>query len=76
MSEDWKNDRAEASMKEGTDAIQKAAAEKAKLEKLEAENKAWSEIAQELYVGDSLDDKNIDWVISELRQKYHLPVKK
>lgn len=32
MSEDWKNDRAEASMREGTEAIRKAAEERAKQE--------------------------------------------
>jgi hypothetical protein len=32
MSEDWKNDRAEAAMREGTEAIRKAAEEKAKQE--------------------------------------------
>jgi ribosomal protein S11 len=35
MSEDWKNERAEAAMREGTEAIRKAAEEKAK----EEENK-------------------------------------
>jgi hypothetical protein len=33
MSEDWKNDRAEAAIKEGTDKIMKAAQENAKLDK-------------------------------------------
>ena len=33
MSEDWKNERAEAAMREGTEAIRKAAEEKAKEEK-------------------------------------------
>ena len=32
MSEDWKNERAEAAMREGTEAIRKAAEEKAKQE--------------------------------------------
>jgi ribosomal protein S11 len=32
MSEDWKNERAEAAMREGTEAIRKAAEEKAKEE--------------------------------------------
>jgi acetyl-CoA carboxylase alpha subunit len=32
MSEDWKNERAEASMREGTESIRKAAEEKAKQE--------------------------------------------
>ena len=47
MSEDWKNDRAEASMIEGTEAIRKAAEEKAKQEEIEK----WGEIAESLYVG-------------------------
>lgn len=35
MSKDWKTDRAEAAIKEGTDKIMKAAQEKAKQEKVE-----------------------------------------
>lgn len=40
MSEDWKNDRAEAAMKEGTEAIRKAAEEK---DKQEAKKEAYGE---------------------------------
>jgi hypothetical protein len=38
MNNDWKTDRAEAAIKEGTDKIMKAAQEKAKWESLENQN--------------------------------------
>lgn len=72
MSEDWKNERAEAAMREGTEAIRKAAEEKAKQEEIQK----WDEIAESLYVGDSSTDSSIDFVLNEMRQKYHLPIKK
>lgn len=70
MSIDWKDSVGEAEERRGTDAIQKAAAEKAKKEKEEAEDKMWSDVAESIYVGDSEDDKDIDWVLSMLREQY------
>jgi len=70
MSIDWKDSVGEAEERRGTDAIQKAAAEKAKKEKEEAEDKMWSDVAESIYVGDSEADKDIDWVLSMLREQY------
>ena len=47
MSEDWKNERAEASMREGTEAIRKAAEKKAE----EQELLKWDEFKNSLLVG-------------------------
>jgi hypothetical protein len=71
MSIDWKDSLSEAEERRGTDAIQKAADEKAKNEKQKAEDKMWSDVAESLYVGSFVDDKNIDWVLSMLREKQY-----
>ena len=57
MSEEWKSERAEVEMRQGTDAIMKAAQEKAKHE----EEKKWDKMGQ------------IDFVIELLKDKYELP---
>lgn len=72
MSEDWKKDRAEAAMIVGTEAIRKAAESRSK----EEEDKKWEDVAASLYVGERNMDDSIDSVLSKLREKYHLPVKK
>lgn len=72
MSDDWKNERVEAAMREGTEAIRKAAEKKAEEEELEN----WNKVAESLYINDLEADSLIDFVINEMRQKYHLPVKK
>ena len=46
MSEDWKSERAEASMREGTEAIRKAAEEKARQQELAK----WEDLKNELYL--------------------------
>ena len=72
MSEDWKNDKAEAAMREGTEAIRKAAELR---EKLDIE-KNWDELKN------SLADKRpelkdqINLVIDLLKTKYELPEKR
>jgi hypothetical protein len=65
MSEDWKNDRAEAAMREGTEAIRKAAEEKAKQETIVEKTYTLEEIKKYILKQDSLGDvlynlKNID----------------
>lgn len=72
MSEDWKNDRAEAAMKDGTEAIRKAAVAKAKME----EDQKWENVKITLYVGDSNYDGYVDSIIDKLREEYQLPIKK
>ncbi len=69
MSEDWKNERAEAEMREGTDSIMKAAQEKAR--KLEDEK--WEEMKLNLSVGFENKKDEINFVIDLLKSKYELP---
>lgn len=70
--EDWKKDRLSIEIHENDKKIMAEALEK----KRKAEDEKWYELRKELYVGESEDDKNIDWVIDRLRDKYELPVKK
>lgn len=72
MSDDWKNDRAEASMRE-QEAKNMA---KAKEEFKKEEDKKWEDVKTSLYVGDRNYDDHIDSIIDSLKEKYHLPVKK
>ncbi len=72
MSEDWKNDRAEASIHEYE---QKKLAEAKEAYKKEEEQK-WDDVKTSLYVGDRTYDDYIDSIIDSLKEKYHLPVKK
>lgn len=72
MSEEWKSERAEVEMRQGTDAIMKAAQEKAKHE----ENQKWEEIKENLAVGQEDKKDTIDFVIELLKTKYELPEKK
>ena len=45
------------------------------MSKLE-EDKKWEDIAADLYVGDSEDDRNIDWILDMLRERgYSCPTK-
>jgi len=76
MSETWKNERAEHEMRESDKKIMEAAALKEAEEKKALEDKAWDEIKANLHIGDSEDDKNIDWVIEMLSEKYELPKQK
>ena len=70
--EEWKKDRLSIEIHENEKKIMAEALEK----KRKAEDEKWYELRKELYVGDSEDDKKIDWVIDRLRSKYELPVKK
>lgn len=70
MVEEWKNDRAEASMKQFDKENMAKALKKVK----EKEDKAWADIAASLYVGSEREDVDIDWVLGLLREKYALPV--
>jgi hypothetical protein len=72
MSEDWKSEKAEASMREGTEAIRKAAVEKAKQQELAK----WEDLKNELSVGNSQHKDAINIVIDLLKELYELPVRK
>jgi hypothetical protein len=72
MSEDWKNDRAEASMHE----FEMKNMAKAKAEYQKEEDKKWEDVKTSLYVGDRNYDDHIDSIIDSLKEKYYLPVKK
>ena len=72
MSEDWKSEKAEASMREGTEAIRKAAEEKAKQQELAK----WEDLKNELSVGNSQHKDAINIVVDLLKELYELPVRK
>lgn len=72
MSEDWKSEKAEASIREGTEAIRKAAEEKAKQQELAK----WEDLKNELSVGNSQHKDAINIVIDLLKELYELPVRK
>jgi|APGre2960657468_1045069.scaffolds.fasta_scaffold04073_7 hypothetical protein len=72
MSEDWKSEKAESSMREGTEAIRKAAEEKAKQQELAK----WEDLKNELSVGNSQHKDAINIVIDLLKELYELPVRK
>lgn len=78
MSEDWKNERAEAAMREGTEAIRKAAEEKAKMEIIDEDNDKWTKIKESLYssINSPEYDTYVILIISKMKKMYHLPVKK
>jgi hypothetical protein len=78
MSEDWKNERAEAAMREGTEAIRKAAEEKAKMEIIDEDNDKWTQIKESLYssINSPEYDTYVILIISKMKKMYHLPVKK
>ena len=78
MSEDWKNERAEAAMREGTEAIRKAAEEKAKIEIIDEDNDKWTKIKASLYssINSPEYDAYVILIISKMREMYHPPVKK
>lgn len=78
MSEDWKNERAEAAMREGTEAIRKAAEEKAKIEIIDEDNDKWTKIKESLYssINSPEYDAYVILIISKMREMYHPPVKK
>lgn len=69
MSEEWKSERAEVEMRQGTDAIMKAAQEKAKHE----EEKKWDNLKANLAIGNEDKMGQIDFVIELLKVKYELP---
>jgi hypothetical protein len=69
MSEEWKSERAEAEMREGTESIMKAAQEKAKQE----EDQKWDVLKANLSVGNENKKDQIDFVISLLKEQYELP---
>ena len=72
MSDEWKNERAEAEMRKGTESIRIAAEKKALLEI----DLKWDEIKVALYSGNEERKNEIDWVIELLQLKYELPKKK
>ncbi|MFN5909883.1 MAG: hypothetical protein ACK45H_00980, partial [Bacteroidota bacterium] len=72
MSEEWKSDRAEASMREGTEAIRKAAEQKAKEEQLQK----WEEIKAHLGTLNSEHRDAIGLVIDLMKAHYELPERK
>jgi hypothetical protein len=72
MSEEWKSERAEVEMRQGTDAIMKAAQEKAKQE----EDKKWDSLKADLSIGNEDKMGQIDFVIDLLKDKYELPALK
>jgi hypothetical protein len=72
MSEDWKSERAEAEMREGTEAIRKVAEEKAKRQELAK----WEDLKNELSDGNSQHKEEINIVLDLLKQHYELPVRK
>lgn len=78
MSEDWKNERAEAAMREGTEAIRKAAEEKAKIEITDEDDDNWTQIKESLYSSINSPEYNayVSLIISKMRKMYHPPVKK
>jgi hypothetical protein len=78
MSEDWKNERAEAAMREGTEAIRKAAEEKAKMEIIDEDDDKWTQIKESLYssINSPEYDTYVILIISKMKKMYHLPVKK
>ena len=78
MSEDWKNERAEAAMREGTEAIRKAAEEKAKMEIIDEDDDKWTQIKETLYssINSPEYDTYVILIISKMKKMYHLPVKK
>jgi hypothetical protein len=72
MSEDWKSERAEAEMREGTEAIRKVAVEKAKRQELAK----WEDLKNELSDGNSQHKEEINIALDLLKQHYELPVRK
>jgi hypothetical protein len=72
MSEDWKNDRAEASMREADAENMRKAQERIKAK----ENTEWDIIKIKLYQGDPTYDGHVDSVIDELRKLYNIPTLK
>lgn len=71
MSEEWKNERAEAEMRDGTEAIRLAAMERAKRE----EEQQWTELIKTLSQGHEDKKDQIEWVINLLKAGFELPVK-
>ncbi|MEY3049402.1 MAG: hypothetical protein RL365_1440 [Bacteroidota bacterium] len=71
MGEEWKNERAESEMREGTEAIRLAAIERAKQE----EDKKWNEIINDLSQEHQDRKDQIEWVINLMKASYELPVK-
>ncbi len=69
LSEEWKSERAEAEIREGTDSIMKAAQEKAKQE----EDLKWDVLKANLSVGNENKKVEIDFVINLLKVQYDLP---
>ena len=71
MNDDWKNDRAEAAMREGTDAIRKAA----ELKKEQEEALKWTALINDLSIGNEDCREEITRVIELIRKNYSLPEK-
>lgn len=72
MSEDWKNDKAEAAMREGTEAIRKAAELRVELEI----EKSWNELKNSLSENRPELKDQINLVIDLLKINYELPEKR
>ena len=71
MNDDWKNDRAEAAMREGTEAIRKAA----ELKKEQEEALKWTALINDLSIGNEDRREEITRVIELIRKNYSLPEK-
>ncbi len=72
MVEDWKNDRAEVEMRQGTDAIMRAAIEKEKIK----ESEAWESFKISLAKENPEKTEEINTVVELIRRNYKLPEKK
>ena len=72
MSEDWKNDKAEVAMREGTEAIREAAELRADLEV----EKSWDALKNSLSESRPELKDQINLVIDLLKVNYELPEKR
>ena len=72
MVEDWKNERAEVEMRQGTDAIMKAALEKEKIK----ENELWENFRNALIADHPERTEEINAVVELIRKNYTLPERK
>ncbi len=72
MSEDWKNNKAEAAMREGTEAIRKAAELRVELEI----EKSWDALKNSLSENRPELKDQINSVIDLLKINYELPEKR
>ena len=78
MSENWKYNKSEAAIREGTEAIRKAAEEKAKMEIIDEDDDNWTQIKESLCssINSPEYDTYVILIIRKMREMYHPPVKK